>query len=73
MLTRQDLAKRWATTPRTIDRRRKDGLLPWVDLAAGTGRKPQVRFMLADVEEFESRYRLRLTTGQNETIEGAGV
>ena len=35
MLTRHQLAKRWHTTPRTIDRRRAMGLLPWIDLARG--------------------------------------
>lgn len=58
MLTRIDLAKRWKTTPRTIDRRRALGLLPWVDLARGMGNRPQVRFRLDDVEEYERRARL---------------
>lgn len=55
MLTRHDLAKRWQTTPRTIDRRRALGLLPWVDLARGKGKRPQIRFRLKDVEEYERR------------------
>lgn len=58
MLTRHDLAKRWQTTPRTIDRRRALGLLPWVDLARGTGKRPQVRFRLEDVEAYERLARL---------------
>jgi hypothetical protein len=58
MLTRRDLAKRWKTTPRTIDRRRALGLLPWVDLARGTGKRPQIRFRLEDVEEYEHQARL---------------
>jgi hypothetical protein len=58
MLTRRELAKRWKTTPRTIDRRRALGLLPWVDLARGMGNRPQVRFRLDDVEEYERRARL---------------
>ena len=53
LLTRNDLAKRWSTTPRTIDRRRAMGLLPWVDLARGQGKRPQIRFRLVDVEEYE--------------------
>jgi hypothetical protein len=58
MLTRHDLAERWKTTPRTIDRRRVLGLLPWMDLARGTGKRPQVRFRLEDIEEYEHRARL---------------
>jgi hypothetical protein len=57
MLTRQDLAKRWQTTPRTIDRRRVMGLLPWIDLAKGTGKRPQIRFRLEDVENYERQAR----------------
>ncbi len=66
MLTRQDLAKRWLTTPRTIDRRRAFGLLPWVDLARGTGGRPQIRFRLEDVEEYERRARLSPLEGAAE-------
>lgn len=55
MLTRHDLAKRWQTTPRTIDRRRALGLLPWIDLTMGKGKRPQIRFRLKDVEEYERR------------------
>jgi hypothetical protein len=57
VLTRQDLAKRWQTTPRTIDRRRAMGLLPWIDLAKGRGKRPQIRFRLEDVENFERQAR----------------
>jgi hypothetical protein len=58
MLTRKKLAQRWDTTERTIDRRRSLGLLPWVDLARGTGKRPQIRFRLEDVEEYERQGRL---------------
>lgn len=58
MLTRKKLAKRWDTTERTIDRRRALGLLPWVDLARGTGKRPQVRFRLEDVVAYENEARL---------------
>jgi len=53
MLTRRELAQRWRTTPRTIDRRRVMGLLPWIDLAQGRGGRPQIRFRLQDIEAFE--------------------
>jgi len=58
MLTRKALAKRWGTTPRTIDRRRTLGLLPWIDLTRGAGKRPQIRFMLEDIEEYERQARL---------------
>lgn len=58
MLTRKELAARWRTTPRTIDRRRALGLLPYIDLARGVGKRPQVRFRLKDIEEYERRARL---------------
>ena len=66
MLTRKGLANRWETTPRTIDRRRALGLLPWVDLARGTGKRPQVRFRLVDVEEYERQARLCLNKDAEE-------
>jgi hypothetical protein len=66
MLTRDDLAKRWKTTPRTIDRRRVLGLLPWVDLAQGTGKRPQVRFRLEDVEDYERQGLLSPGGGASE-------
>ena len=69
MLTRKGLAKRWETTPRTIDRRRALGLLPWVDLARGTGKRPQVRFRLVDVEEYERQARLCLKKDAEEVVE----
>jgi len=58
MITRKELARRWGTTARTIDRRRAMGLLPWVDLARGMGKRAQIRFRLEDVEEYERRARL---------------
>jgi hypothetical protein len=57
-LTREELAERWRTSLRTVDRRRQDGLVPWMDLTAGKGRRPHVRFRLVDVEELESRMRM---------------
>ena len=38
--TRQELAARWKTSVRTIDRRRELGLLPWVDLAGAEATDP---------------------------------
>jgi hypothetical protein len=55
LLTRAQLAQRWHTSARTVDRRRKLGLLPWIDLTGGRGKRPLVRFRLADIEEFEGR------------------
>lgn len=57
-LTREAVATRWCVSLRTIDRRRLDGSLPWVDLNRGRGRKPIVRFMLRDIEDYEQKGRL---------------
>jgi hypothetical protein len=53
-LTRHNLATRWGTSVRTIDRIRQEGSLPWVDISAGRGARPLVRFRLSDVESYES-------------------
>jgi len=58
LLTRNDLSSRWGVTVKTVDRLRRRGLLPWLDLSGGQGGKSLVRFSLADVEAFETRNRL---------------
>lgn len=60
-LSREALATRWSVSTRTVDRRRQDGILPWVDLNRGRGRKPIVRFLLKDIEEYEGKGRLEIT------------
>jgi hypothetical protein len=55
MLTRHALARRWGTTVRTVDRRRRTGLLPWIDLTLGVGKRPQIRFRLEDVVKYEQK------------------
>lgn len=55
LITRSELAKRWCTSERTVDRRRKDGLIPWLDIAGGRGKRPLVRFRLEDIEDYEMR------------------
>jgi hypothetical protein len=57
MISRQKLAERWGCSCRTIDRLRVNGLIPWVDLVAGRGNKPLVRFRLEDVQAYEQRFR----------------
>lgn len=57
--TRQELAARWKTSVRTIDRRRELGLLPWVDLAGGRGNRPCVRFKLSDIEHYEEKMTMK--------------
>lgn len=59
LLTRQELAERWATSIRTIDRRRKFGLIRWVDLSGGVGSRPMVRFRLSDVEHYENQMNMK--------------
>jgi hypothetical protein len=58
LLTREALAARWSVSLRTVDRLRQNGHLPWVDINGGRGRKPLVRFCLADVESYEKTARM---------------
>jgi hypothetical protein len=58
LLTREAVATRWSVSTRTVDRRRLDGSLPWVDLNGGRCRKPIVRFLLKDIEDYEQKARL---------------
>ena len=58
LLTKIGLGDRWGLNVRTIDRMRKDGRLPWVDLSGGQRQKPIVRFRLRDVIEYERKYRM---------------
>ena len=51
--TRRKLAKRYDVSERTIDRLREKGLIAWLDLSGGRGRRPTVRFTLEAVLEFE--------------------
>jgi hypothetical protein len=60
-LTREAVATRWSVSTRTVDRRRQDGILPWVDLNGGRGRKPIVRFLLKHIEDYEQKGRLEIT------------
>ncbi len=53
-VNRQQLAERWQCSVRKIDRLRNLGLLPWVDLTAGHGKRPLVRFRFEDVTSFEN-------------------
>ena len=55
-LTRKEVAERLNCSVRTVDRLRKDGILPWVDVSAGRGNKPLVRFRDADLAALEARY-----------------
>ncbi len=59
-LTREAVATRWSVSTRTVDRRRRDGILPWVDLNVGRGGKPIVRFLLKDIEDYEEKGRLEI-------------
>jgi hypothetical protein len=55
-LTRRDLARRWNVCTRTIDRQRSLALIPGcLDLTAGVGKRPIVRFRLSDIEEYERK------------------
>jgi hypothetical protein len=56
-LSREELAKRWDVSVRTVDRLRISGRIPWVDIAGGAGRRPIVRFKIQDIAAYENRYR----------------
>lgn len=58
--SRQQLAKRWNCSTRKIDRLRNLGLLPWLDLTAGLGKKPLVRLHLEDILAFEAKYLMKI-------------
>lgn len=58
LISKSELSERWGTSPRTIDRMRVNGILPWIDLSAGLGKKPIVRFKLEDIEHYENKFRM---------------
>jgi hypothetical protein len=57
LLSRQELARRWGTSMKTVDRLRNSGKLAWIDIAGGRGTRPLVRFHLRDLERFEQSMR----------------
>jgi hypothetical protein len=63
-LTRKQLAARWNTSHRTIDRLRLAGVLPWIDLSAGHGQKAIVRFLEADILNYEKAARMAVGVDQ---------
>lgn len=64
LLTRQQLSKRWGISPRTVDRWRSLGELPWIDLCQGRGRRPIVRFRVEDIGKIEGKNRMALGEGE---------
>jgi hypothetical protein len=56
LFDKKALERRWNCSSRKVDRLRKVGLLTWVDLSGGQGRRPMVRFRLEDVLAYEARY-----------------
>ena len=58
LITREELARRWRLSVKSVDRRRKDGALPWVDVALGRGARPAVRFRVEDIERLETEARM---------------
>lgn len=51
--TRRKMAKRFDVSERTIDRWREQGLIAWLDLSGGKGKRPTVRFTEEAILEFE--------------------
>ena len=58
LLTKDQVAKRWNCSKRTVDRIRREGNLPWMDLSHGRGAKPLVRFREEDVQAYETVTRM---------------
>lgn len=62
LLTRDQLATRWSCSVRKIDRMKKYGLIPWIDISGGIGTRPTVRFPVTLIEEFETRNLKKILT-----------
>lgn len=62
LLTRGQLANRWNCSVRKIDRMRKYGLLPWIDINCGEGSRPTVRFQTSAIQDFESKNLMSINT-----------
>jgi len=58
LISRSQLAERWGVNSKTLDRLRKTGRLPWLDLTNGRGGKPLVRFREEDVQAYETVTRM---------------
>ena len=56
LITRQELARRWGVSTRTIDLRRKEGALPRAIILYGCERRT-LRFRLSEIEAFEQTMR----------------
>lgn len=65
MLSREELAARWNCSLRKIDRLRKYGELPWIDLTAKKGKRPSVRFSLDQIIQFEARCSMNAEGGKD--------
>lgn len=69
ILTMADLAERWQITPAELQRRMARLSLPAVNV--GTDRKPEYRFRLAALEDWEARNEA--TIGQPAPAEGQPI
>jgi MarR-like DNA-binding transcriptional regulator SgrR of sgrS sRNA len=69
LLTKNEVARRWNCSKRTLDRLRVNGILPWLDLSNGRGGKPLVRFRISDIQAYEGRNRMApLEKGVRENV-----
>ncbi len=67
LLSKKDVCARWQLSPRSVDRLRASGRLPWIDVSGGRGTRPAVRFDLGDIERFE----MSMKRGQPEAEQSA--
>jgi predicted DNA-binding transcriptional regulator AlpA len=65
LLTKNEVAQRWQQSKQTVDRHRRLGQLPWIDLSGGIGVRPVVRFRLSDIEQYEEKMRMHPISSDN--------
>jgi len=53
LLSRAQLALRWGCSIKTIDRLKRLGRLPWLNISGKDGKRPMIRFPLSGIQEFE--------------------
>jgi len=53
LFSRAQLALRWACSVKTIDRLKRLGRLPGLNISGKDGKRPLVRFPLSGIQEFE--------------------
>jgi hypothetical protein len=53
LVTRKQTARQLKITERTVDKLRRLGVLPWIDLTMGKTGRPIIRFQQTDIERLK--------------------